>query len=166
MALQAEVRQMEIGEGIKHGIALENTSSETCICSVVTHEVTMHCNGLADDPERIESIPAIAQHVVAGVYESHVPFHSFAISELTRGILHGLVCVGLDVSYVTRPATKGIREGVASLGEYSQDAEQAIREGVRQTLEDLGMRRLEEDQSLDLPGFFLNQTATFGEATY
>lgn len=158
--------QIEIDEGIRHGIALENTSSETCICSVVTHEVTMHCNGLADDPERIESIPSIAQRVVTGVYESHVPFHSFAISELTRGVIHGLVSVGFDVSYVTRPATKGIREGITLLDEYSQEAEQAIREGVRQALEDLGMKNLEEDHSLDLPGFFLNQTATFGEATY
>ncbi len=158
--------QVEIGEGIKHGIAMENTSSETCICSVVTHEVTMHCNGLTSDLERIESIPAIARRVVTGVYESHVPFHSFAIAELTRGILHGLVCVGLDVSYVTRPATKGIREGISLLDEYSPEAEQAIREGVRQALEDLGMKRLEEDHSLDLPGFFLNQTVMFGEAVY
>ena len=166
MASQTEIAQVEIGEGIKYGIAPENTSSETCICSVVTYEVTMHCNGLADDLARIESIPTIAQRVVAGVFESHVPFHSFAITELTRGILHGLVSVGLDVSYVARPATKGIREALTLLNEYSQESELAIRDGVQHALEDLGMKHLEEDQALDLPTYFVNQTAQFGEAMH
>ncbi|PWI57062.1 hypothetical protein [Sulfoacidibacillus thermotolerans] len=156
----------DIQEGVRHGIELEETSSETCICSVVTHEVTMYCNTLDDTETLHREIPEIAQHALIGVIFSRVPLHSFAVSETTRGVLHGLVCAGLDVSYVTRSVSQGIREALSLYDRYSPEMEQAIHQGVQQALRDLGMKRLEDDQALDLPGYFVNQTATFGLARF
>ncbi len=156
----------DIQEGIIRGIELEETSSETCICSVITHEVTMYCNTTKDTEILIREIPEIAQHAIMGVILSRVPLHSFSVTETTRGVLHGLVCAGLDVSYVTRSVSQGIREALSMNDRYAPDMEQAIHEGIRQTLRDLGMKRLEDDQALDLPGYFVNQTATFGQARF
>ncbi|MCI0184288.1 MAG: hypothetical protein OWR52_13745 [Acidibacillus sp.] len=156
----------DIQEGVRHGIELEGTSSETCICSVVTHEVTMYCNTMSRAEDVVREISSIAQHAIMGVLSSLVPLHSFAVSETTRGVLHGLVCAGLDVSYVTRSVSQGIREALSMNDRYSPEMEQAIHQGIRQTLHDLGMKRLEDDRALDLPGYFVNQSATFGEARF
>lgn len=152
----------EVKRSVTDALNQETVCSEECISPIITHEVAMHLSALESDEKRIAEVTDAASQVIRGLRESQVPFHSYAIAEATRGIIHGLVCAGLDVSYITRPATKGIREALYSLDCLSRETEAGMRAGVKQALNDLGMERLEDDQSLELPEYFANESIVFG----
>jgi hypothetical protein len=156
----------EIRDNVKTGIRLETVSSEHEVSPILTHEVAMYLNTLDNDEERIADIADAATQAIMGLHDSVAPFHPYVVREATRGILHGLVCAGMDISYVTRPAAKGIREALFLLDEFSRENEQALRRGVRDALEDLGLSRIEDDRALELPEYFANETIVFGRAAF
>ena len=156
----------EIRDGVRSGMTLETVSSEHGVCPVITHEVAMYLNSLDTDEDRIAEIADAAKQAMMGLRDSCVPFHVYAVREATRGVIHGLVCAGMDVSYVTRPAFKGIREALFAMDAYTREAEKGMRTGVKDALEDLGLARMEDDQALELPEYYSNQTMVFGRETY
>ena len=152
----------ELRKGIKDGIEIENPSSETFISSVVTHEITMLFN-LHDSPNNREiMVENTSYHAMYGVSESSIPFHTFSITEGLRGIIHGLASAGFDVSDIARHAIRGARRAVQEIEGGSLEAERALRQGMHQSLEDLGMNRLEDDPALDLPGLYMEQSSLMG----
>lgn len=156
----------EIRDSVKTGMQLETVSSEHEVGPIMTHEMAMYLSALDSDEERIADIAEAAMQAIMGLHDSVAPFHPYIVREATRGILHGLVCAGMDVSYVSRPAAKGIREALFLLDEFSQENEHAMRAGVRDALADLGLSRIENDQALELPGYFANETMVFGRAAF
>lgn len=161
----------EFRQSLVNGIESQETSSETCLCPIITHEVAMYCNTLHDDSSKmtmqaksIEEISQIARSIVAGVLDSRVPLHTFAISELTRGMLHGLMAVGHDISFIAPKAMRALREALEALSMSGKQSEIALRKGLQQTLMDLGMRRVDEDPSIELQKYFKDQHIRFGIA--
>ncbi len=152
----------EIRHGVKHGMALETVSSEHGIAPVITHEITMYLSTLGTDEERIADMTDAAAQAMLGLYESQVPFHPYAVREATRGVIHGLVCAGMDVSYVTRPAVKGIREALFASDSLNRETEHAMFSGVQDALHDLGLEHEEDDRALELPDLYANEMMEFG----
>ncbi len=152
----------ELREGIKTGIEMENPTSETFISSVVTHELTMLFNQHHSPHDRELMAENSAYHAMVGVSESTIPFHYFSITESMRGIIHGLASAGYDVSDIARHAMRGARRAVQEIEGGSLEAEKALRQGLQQSLEDLGMNRLEDDPALDLPGLYMEQSSLMG----
>ncbi len=152
----------EIRHGVKHGMALETVSSEHGIAPVITHEITMYLSALGTDEERIADMTDAAAQAMLGLYESQVPFHPYAVREATRGVIHGLVCAGMDVSYVTRPAVKGIREALFASDSLNRETEHAMFSGVQDALRDLGLEHEEDDRALELPELYANEMMEFG----
>ena len=152
----------EIRHGVKHGMALETVSSEHGIAPVITHEITMYLSTLGTDEERIADMTDAAAQAMLGLYESQVPFHPYAVREATRGVIHGLVCAGMDVSYVTRPAVKGIREALFASDSLNRETEHAMFSGVQDALRDLGLEHEEDDRALELPELYANEMMEFG----
>ena len=156
----------ELRHGIKEGIEIENPTSETFISSVVTHELTMLFNQHLSPGNREMMVENTSYHAMVGVSESTIPFHTFAIAEALRGVIHGLASAGYDVSDVARHAMRGARRAVQEIEGGSLEAEKALRQGLHQSLEDLGMNRLEDDPALDLPGLYAEQSSLMGAELY
>lgn len=156
----------ELRRSIKEGIEFENPTSETFISSVVTHELTMLFNQHLSQNDREIMVENTSYHAMIGVSESSVPFRTLAISESVRGIIHGLASAGFDVSDIARHALRGARRAVLEIEGGSRMAEKALRDGLSQSLEDLGMRRLEDDPALDLPGYYMEQSSLMGAEMY
>jgi hypothetical protein len=156
----------ELRRNIKEGIEMENPSSETFISTVVTHELTMLFNLHLSPNNREIMVENSAYHAIVGVSESSVPFHSFAITEALRGVIHGFASAGFDVSDIARHAMRGASRAVHEIEGGSLEAERALRQGLHQSLEDLGMSRLEDDPALDLPGLYVEQSSHMGAVMY
>jgi len=155
-----------IRDGVIDGIARETICSEACICIIVQHELAQSLSLLNSELERISSVEQAAHEALLGVFESSVPFHTFSVNEATRGVIHGLLSAGLDISYVTHTALRGIRQALLSVDVWSPEHEAAMREGVKSALVDLGMNGLEDDQALDLPAYYRTQTLLFGKSLF
>lgn len=156
----------EIRTGVIAGVAHETVCSEANVCIIVQNEVALNLALLADDHERMESVEQAAAQAILGVFGSDVPFHAYSVLEATRGVMHGLVCAGLDISYVTRLALRGIRQALVQVDVWSPETESAMKEGLKSALTDLGMTSLEQDQALDLPDYYMRQTLLFGRSQY
>lgn len=154
----------EIRTGVSSGVKDEPIGSEAGVCGLVTHEVCQFLSALPTEQARTEAVSDAARQAIMGIHESGIPFHVFSVAEAMRGVVHGVVCAGLDVSYTTRFILRGMRDGLVHLNLWTTDFEQAMRSGVHAALLDLGMSRLEDDHSLELPGLFTRDTIQFGHA--
>lgn len=156
----------EIRTGVIAGVAHETVCSEANLCIIVQNEVALNLALLEDDHARMEAVEQAAMQALLGVVGSEVPFHTYSVTETTRGVIHGLMCAGLDISYVTRLALRGIRQALLQVDEWNTETEAAMKQGVDAALQDLGMTSLEQDQALDLPEYYLRQTLLFGQSQY
>ncbi|MCY0875019.1 MAG: hypothetical protein OWT28_01870 [Firmicutes bacterium] len=156
----------EIKDGVVEGIAQETVCSEANLCIIVQNEVALNLALLDHDQARTEAVEQSAAEALLGVAASGVPFHTYSVIEATRGVMHGLVCAGLDVSYVTRLALRGMKRALVQVGEWNPETEAAIKQGLQAALVDLGMSALEDDQALDLPAFYVDQSAQLGHTYY
>lgn len=156
----------EIRAGVMEGASQETMASEATLCGLVQHEVAQQLALLESPLERTAAVEQAARDAILGVFGSDLPFHSFCVAQATRGVLHGLVCVGLDISYVAAPALRGVHHALTQVDLWTPDNEAGMREGMREALEDLGITRLADDHALDLPEFYREQTAVFGKSFY
>ncbi len=154
----------DLRASVRQGIEVESIASEIGVCAVVTHEICLHMITQKDRTDKASQAESVARSAMLGVFDSPLTMHSYTVSETTRGVIHGLVSAGMDVSYAALPALEGIKRALLALGAFTRQTEQAMRAGVKQALADLGMARLEDDQALDLPRYYVNQSLRFGHA--
>ncbi len=114
---------------------------------VLMQEVASSVTYLAEPSERISQVEETAYHAMMVILRSNQPFHAWTIAQATRGILHGFVQVGYDISHVAPFAAAAISKAISSAYSLSVQAEKGIRAGVQMTMRDLGLAHVESDRA-------------------
>lgn len=112
---------------------------------VLMQEVVASITYLSEPSERVIQVEETAFKAMMGILRSSQPFHAWTIAQATRGILHGFVQVGYDISHVAPFVAVAISKAISSAYSLSMQAEKGIRAGVQMTMRDLGFTHVQDD---------------------
>ena len=125
---------------------------------VLKEEVARHVVSLTEPSLRTEQVEQTAYQAMIGLLESNQPFHAWTVAQATRGILHGFVQAGYDISYVAPLAAAAISKAISRAYTLSVQAQKGIRAGIQMAVHDLGLERLLDVQVLELPKMYQETT--------
>ncbi len=128
---------------------------------VLSQEVASTVTYLEEPSERILQVEETAYNAMMVILRSNQPFHAWTIAQATRGILHGFVQVGYDISHVAPFVAAAISKAISSAYSLSLQAEKGIRAGVQMTMRDLGLTHGENDRVHHVPTIDQDETIFF-----